>query len=129
MSIDFGTDIYEEPIVAKTFLSEDAQVKFSVNVVDICLCKLQKASAHLFVHNVIFVKQQRIKSFFRRKQALRNPFDTTFYCHGISPSGKIHKIGIANIFFQLFGFSQPPKQSESLKIKVIFLFFRIAFIV
>ena len=25
MSIDFGTDIYEEPIVAKTFLSEDAQ--------------------------------------------------------------------------------------------------------
>ena len=24
MSIDFGTDIYEEPIVAKTFLSEDA---------------------------------------------------------------------------------------------------------
>ena len=25
LSIDFGTDIYEEPIVAKTFLSEDAQ--------------------------------------------------------------------------------------------------------
>ena len=25
MSIDFGTDIYEEPIVAKTFLQEDAQ--------------------------------------------------------------------------------------------------------
>ena len=25
MSIDFGTDIYEEPIVAKTFLSEDTQ--------------------------------------------------------------------------------------------------------
>lgn len=25
MSIDFGTDIYEEPIVAKTFLSKDAQ--------------------------------------------------------------------------------------------------------
>ncbi len=25
MSIDFGTDIYEEPIVAKTFLSEDVQ--------------------------------------------------------------------------------------------------------
>ena len=25
MSIDFGTDIYEEPIVAETFLSEDAQ--------------------------------------------------------------------------------------------------------
>ena len=25
MSIDFGTDIYEEPIVAKTFLSEDAK--------------------------------------------------------------------------------------------------------
>ena len=25
MNIDFGTDIYEEPIVAKTFLSEDAQ--------------------------------------------------------------------------------------------------------
>ena len=25
MSIDFGTDIYEEPIVAKTFLAEDAQ--------------------------------------------------------------------------------------------------------
>ena len=25
MSIDFGTDIYEGPIVAKTFLSEDAQ--------------------------------------------------------------------------------------------------------
>lgn len=25
MSIDFGTDIYEEPIVGKTFLSEDAQ--------------------------------------------------------------------------------------------------------
>ena len=25
MSIDFGTDIYEEPIVAKTFMSEDAQ--------------------------------------------------------------------------------------------------------
>ena len=24
MSIDFGTDIYEEPIVAKTFLSEDS---------------------------------------------------------------------------------------------------------
>ena len=24
MSIDFGTDIYEEPIVAKTFLNEDA---------------------------------------------------------------------------------------------------------
>ena len=24
MSIDFGTDIYEEPIVAKTFLAEDA---------------------------------------------------------------------------------------------------------
>ena len=24
MSIDFGNDIYEEPIVAKTFLSEDA---------------------------------------------------------------------------------------------------------
>ena len=23
MSIDFGTDIYEEPIVAKTFLAED----------------------------------------------------------------------------------------------------------
>ena len=25
MSIDFGNDIYEEPIVAKTFLAEDAQ--------------------------------------------------------------------------------------------------------
>ena len=25
MSIDFGNDIYEEPIVAKTFLQEDAQ--------------------------------------------------------------------------------------------------------
>ena len=25
MSIDFGSDIYEEPIVAKTFLQEDAQ--------------------------------------------------------------------------------------------------------
>lgn len=25
MSIDFGTDIYEEPVVAKTFLNEDAQ--------------------------------------------------------------------------------------------------------
>ena len=25
VSIDFGTDIYEEPIVAKTFLQEDAQ--------------------------------------------------------------------------------------------------------
>ena len=25
MSIDFGTDIYEEPVVAKTFLQEDAQ--------------------------------------------------------------------------------------------------------
>ena len=25
MSIDFGTDIYEEPIVAKTFLSDDSQ--------------------------------------------------------------------------------------------------------
>ena len=25
MSIDYGTDIYEEPIVAKTFLQEDAQ--------------------------------------------------------------------------------------------------------
>ena len=25
MSIDFGTDIYEDPIVAKTFLAEDAQ--------------------------------------------------------------------------------------------------------
>ena len=25
MSIDFGNDIYEEPIVAKTFLTEDAQ--------------------------------------------------------------------------------------------------------
>ena len=24
MSIDFGADLYEEPIVAKTFLSEDA---------------------------------------------------------------------------------------------------------
>ena len=24
MSIDFGADIYEEPIVAKTFLNEDA---------------------------------------------------------------------------------------------------------
>ena len=25
MSIDFGNDIYEEPLVAKTFLQEDAQ--------------------------------------------------------------------------------------------------------
>ena len=25
MSIDFGNDIYEDPIVAKTFLAEDAQ--------------------------------------------------------------------------------------------------------
>ena len=25
MSIDFGNDIYEEPLVAKTFLAEDAQ--------------------------------------------------------------------------------------------------------
>ena len=25
MGIDFGNDIYEEPIVAKTFLAEDAQ--------------------------------------------------------------------------------------------------------
>ena len=25
MSIDFGSDIYEEPIVAKTFLQEDVQ--------------------------------------------------------------------------------------------------------
>ena len=25
MSIDFGTDIYEEPLVAKTFLAEDVQ--------------------------------------------------------------------------------------------------------
>ena len=25
MSIDFGNDIYEEPIVAKPFLQEDAQ--------------------------------------------------------------------------------------------------------
>ena len=25
LSIDFGNDIYEEPIVAKTFLQEDAQ--------------------------------------------------------------------------------------------------------
>ena len=25
MGIDFGTDIYEEPIVAKTFLQEDVQ--------------------------------------------------------------------------------------------------------
>ena len=25
MSIDFGNDIYEEPLVTKTFLAEDAQ--------------------------------------------------------------------------------------------------------